>query len=427
MEPYSRIRYRTHRSDNEYTYYRTQIFSGSQYGQTVVKPLTGLDFMMDWVNPEYKQLGKTPKDIGSPLFSQSLRWENVDWKPFLTCRNSDPAKGGEFTHFLPKLYNVEESPQIAGPASDALKQLQADPTRAPLAVWETIVMNNRGPDRLTDGQMDSIGSTAISRVNPINPHVDTATTVAELISEAGFFSLPGTNDSLSGEYLNYALGIAPTVGYASDLRKTIEKAETLLKQYERDSGRRVRRRYVFEPETEVVTTNITAPWNGLYDNPDYYSVASMSGSVIRKTKIESWFSGAFTYVAPDPGLRRTLAELDVLYGIRPGIDTAWELLPFSFVADYFSNVGEVLKNISAFSSDGLVMPYGYVMRTTTRSYEFDCRLQYGNNQTRTLRPRFVIKTQQRHAANPFGFGVLDSSLTGRQMSILAALGLSAIR
>jgi hypothetical protein len=38
--------------------------------------------------------------------------------------------------------------------------------------------------------------------------------------------------------------------------------------------------------------------------------------------------------------------------------------------------------------------------------------------------RAKITTQQRTAANPFGFGVKPGDLSPRQLSILAALGIS---
>jgi hypothetical protein len=87
-----------------------------------------------------------------------------------------------------------------------------------------------------------------------------------------------------------------------------------------------------------------------------------------------------------------------------------------------------LGNLDAFGADGLVMPYGYVMGRTTKTthYHWEGGIRDGSGalQHTVLGASVVETTKQRVAANPFGFGISPDSLSGRQLSILAALGLS---
>lgn len=299
---------------------------------------------------------------------------------------------------------------------------------SPTAIQAKVAADS--PALVSGFDLDGYGATAISRTAPTNPVVDGAATIAELISERKFFAIPGRNGSVSGEYLNYQLGIAPALGAISDFRKAAESSEKLLKQLHRDSGRSVRRRYEFPSEPAQVAESTS---HGVYPVGDVAISTYLCGTGTRTvrswTTRKIWFSGSFTYFLPeDVGLSRSVAELDYLYGIKPGVDTAWELLPFSFVADYFGNLGDVVKNLNSFSQDALVLNYGYIMAETIHEVHdtWVGPLRYGDYDWRTTelacKTKYVNK--QRRPATPYGFGVLLEDLTPKQMSILAALGMN---
>lgn len=279
------------------------------------------------------------------------------------------------------------------------------------------------------GTLDAAGATAISRCSPTNPLVDLSTSAAELLRE-GLPQLPGRAGNVGGEYLNVMFGYVPLYGDVKDVISTARKHDELLRQYERDSGRWIRRRYSFPVEYTSSHSVEGGSVPGLYG-------LELSGTLVQggtrhiTTAVETktWFSGAFTYYLPQSGWRRSVAELDHLYGVKPGIDTLYDLTPYSWLADYFTNTGDVMQNINAFTSDGLVMPYGYVMREQTITYHelWTGNLLVGNNWTpHSIGGEIVYKVQQRRQANPFGFGLSPGSLTTRQKSILVALGISLL-
>lgn len=420
---------------------RAQYYSldsaGWQYAGGATPVCTSVEYMEDELN-DVKSLGKSLDDTGGPLEHVKVSMSVQDWTTYYSS-NALSGFPGMADVYLPSISGLSngllDSP-VAKTALNYLKGVANGSWDTPGKTGAQIAADMRvvDPDWTVSTDMDQLGTTAISRVSPTNPSVDVATAVAELISERKFFALPGTNNSLSGEWLNWSLGISPTIAFVTDMRDTMEKSESLFKQYERDAGKLVRRRYQFEPE---ITTG-RATYTGVMGlgNPSGLnsSITGASGTVVctyKKTK-KSWFSGAFTYALPEKGWRRTLAELDQVYGIVPGIDTAWELLPFSFVADYFANMGDVLKNVNMFSTDGLVMPYGYVMQRTERTWEFQgnmtlkptgrtSSMSYGNGF------KIHVVTKRRLPANPFGFGLKSVDLTPRQWSILGALGISLVR
>lgn len=285
---------------------------------------------------------------------------------------------------------------------------------------------------LSDSSMDAAGAQLVNSCKPTNPTVDLATTLAEFLSERKFFSLPGKAGSVEGEYLNYMFGVAPTVSAAQDLRTAIRDKDEILQQFRRDRGKRIRRRALLDGEVESSTT-ISEGKNPAFIGALPSSECFDAGQLRISTTIRrrTWFSGAFTYYYPDEGFGKTLAELDRLYGVKPDVGTAWELIPFSWLADYKLSTGAAISNMASFSSDGLVMQYGYVMRETIKEelYSWKGQLNDVNSVPHTvvLEGRKKTTVQQRRKANPFGFGINPGSLSTRQKSILAALASLKVR
>jgi len=316
------------------------------------------------------------------------------------------------------------SPEAAGVCGQALTNASSEKT------W----LESSLPPA-TDLQMLRDGATAISRVAPTNPLVDLSTSLAELFRE-GLPSLPGRSGGASGEYLNYQFGVAPLASDVRDLRSVLSRADALWRKYEENSGKGMRRRYTF-PEDRTTSSVVSS-----YRVPNAVRLESgstdgLTGLLIQpgtlwqrtETRKRTWFSGSFTYYLPDSPLAAGLARLDHLYGLQPGIDTAYQLTPWSWLIDYFANLGDVLENLNTFTMSGLVMPYAYVMSETTITTEsrLDYEIWAGNGWKKaTLTDTVTRKIQRRVPAHPFGFGVLDSGLTGKQQSILIALGLNRV-
>lgn len=285
------------------------------------------------------------------------------------------------------------------------------------------------PSVASDTNLGAMGATAIANVSPTNPYVDLSTSIVEILKE-GLPALPGGNlGNPGGEYLNHQFGTLPALNDLKDTFHAVRQAGKLLDSYIRNSGRWVRRRYNYPTARSVVKNT--------YSNRVPYPVPgsmlpgglSSSGTLTVVDSIEEdiWFSGAFTYRLPDDGILRRLSELDRLLGLQPGIDTVYNSIAWSWLLDYFTNLGSLFENLNDLVEDGLIMPYGYIMSTTkrTREYSLAVNLRIGGSwspQTITARRYDVVKRRLR--ATPFGFGLDYDGLSDRQKSILAALGMS---
>jgi hypothetical protein len=316
-----------------------------------------------------------------------------------------------------------------------------------LPVAGTLITRDSGVDKYWNPvvtassllELNSFGSTAISRCAPTNPHSQVLTAIGELYRD-GLPSATGVktirDKDVGSEFLNYQFGIAPLVSDLKSLHKSLTKSQKILNQYLRDSGRRVRRRYS-QPE-DIQTSNTTSvgiqnlgtpPLNSYLYDP-YAGWNGTTRVLLTTIKSKKWFSGAFVYHAELPeGLLNNMVqrtrEYNHLYGLLPTPAVLWNLTPWSWAADWISNMGDVINNVSMFQTDGLVLEYGYVMETKSITREYH---MYGYNLAKAgpvnVNQRFTSIVKSRRRATPFGFGLELGSFSNRQWAILAALGIS---
>jgi len=364
-------------------------------------------------HPEWR-FGTPSGDCGGPFFTEKV-WLDLIGQELHTgsFRTSDGRSRYNYTGDI--LAMIPES--VVFPASQ--KSSQADLIKA--------------------------GTTAISRCKPTNVIADLATFLLELKNE-GIPRIAGSSlwqkkalaaRDAGDEYLNLEFGWKPMVADVVNVVNSIRHAHTVLEQYERGSGSLTRRRYDF-PE-EKTSTAVAIGTGNPASYPDAFSMLDpllSPGTCFRRsvTYRKRWFSGAFTYHLPsDYRSRNKLVSLAskarTLLGADLTPEVLWNIAPWSWAVDWFSNAGDVISNFSDWSSDGLVMKYGYVMETSSgrNSYYMDGMGRFKTAFPRSSRPTVLsacVETKQRIAASPFGFGLNWSGLTPRQLSIATALGIT---
>lgn len=302
------------------------------------------------------------------------------------------------------------------------------------------------PDPSTsDEDLMILGTKAIASASPVSPIVSLPVTIGELIRDglptmAGLKALKakGKPDALADEYLNYQFGIKPLVSDLKDLGYALRKADKLIAQLKRDSGRVVRRRVDLGTEKEVTEDGVffgapSTVW--LLDRTIDPSLPRVTSVAIRRKVTISkkrWFSGAFTYVLPNSrehdNIRRMSREAERLFGLVPDASDVWNLLPWSWLGDWFVDVGPVIQNATNAQTFGQVLLYGYVMEHTIKTYEYtldDPPVGWAGLGDATLTIHDEVK--KRVMASPYGFGSDWEEFSPYQISILAALGITRAR
>lgn len=295
----------------------------------------------------------------------------------------------------------------------------------------------------TSAERNKFGAQAIADTVPSKPHAELAVFFGEL--REGLPSLPFLSllrsrgpKGLGSEHLNMEFGIKPMIGDIQKACRAVVRAGALLRQWERDSGRQVRRRRTIVDETSVSTLSNTTLYIGADLPPglalSYFADRYSSTPCTRRltTTNRVWFSGAYSYLAVTPaGFSGKIADYEqranLLLGTRFTVSDFWELTRWSWLIDWFADVGDVLTNAESLSSDSMVLRYGYLC--------VHQRAEWDLVSTRVVTPltegpRLVphIRTwrerKARYRATPYGFGVSVPGFSARRWAILGALGMT---
>lgn len=297
-------------------------------------------------------------------------------------------------------------------------------------------------------ELNAYGATAIARCAPKSPVGSLLNTLIEVKKE-GIPKLPligswkhRSSTTMSAahlggsEYLNAQFGWKPLVDEVSTLVDTITHTDKVIQSYLDGVGKSQRRTYSFPGESstdESLLVNNT--WGVRY--PQGGSELTLGGTPGKCYKTfslnrEIWFNGAFTYFIPESLLRSALGDKFGILAQQMGLDITPEVIynatPWTWGIDWFTNLGDVITNYSRFTTDGLVMSYGYLMEHTIASNTYALRGARLSDGTTPSVPDIMLsfETKRRIEASPYGFGSTFDGLSGFQKSIMAALGLTKI-
>jgi hypothetical protein len=122
-----------------------------------------------------------------------------------------------------------------------------------------------------------------------------------------------------------------------------------------------------------------------------------------------------------------------MFGVELNPYVVWQLMPWSWLADWFSNTGDVLNNLVHDSEDNLVADYAYIngKQVAVTTYEVTGSLLNGRDDQGSPAPIPVHVAEvhrdvffRRIAASPYGFGLDLPDFSARQIAILVALGIN---
>lgn len=291
--------------------------------------------------------------------------------------------------------------------------------------------------------LDPAGATAMSLCSPTNPVASLATGSAEAYRE-GLPSLPGVSTwksrlgvilNAGSEFLNVEFGWLPLLNEIEKTFEAIQNHNKIIQQYERDANRQVRRGFNYPIEHTSSETKASGRAGFVGGSTGSFNFGE-AGTITTRTEVTSrkWFEGAFVH--PPLGGGNALSKVtgagsqaDILFGTSLTPNVLWELTPWSWAADWFTNAGEVINNFTNMVQYGLIMRYGYIMeeKSTTifRSIDRSGLISKTGVELGVCPSSLTkITSKVRRPANPFGFGIDSTSMSLEQIAILAAVGIS---
>lgn len=304
--------------------------------------------------------------------------------------------------------------------------------------------------------LSDFGKKAIRIVAPGRPAVDVFASLGELL--AGFPRIPGhtlerVTDSWkkrgAGEFLNYVFGVQPTINDIAKLVDSMSTLTTAIIQLRRDSGRGVRRSFdptPFQREWEYPSSDLSSQgsvqlghtnqvgyrWSNQTTSDVHRAHRATYTSTLFLRKYEKLrFTGSFTYWLPKTPLEgldwSQVAELNRIIRFAPSLTGVWQLIPWSWLIDWFFDISSTLELIERTQDDSLVINYGYAMRhtvcTATQKTEVSTPANYKFEHP-VVKTVTTFEKKERIRSNPYGFIVPTASeMTPMRWAILAAIGL----
>lgn len=406
------------------------------------------------ISPKY--LASTGKMVVPAITEKYGSSISTLWKSIgnpVNRRTGKRESGGAFhvTHSGDWISPGQVSKVVLGNAGDQIYSGPCMGNFVPVAAIEGNYQGTAEDRDVTD--LDPDGATAISLCAPNNPTANLSTAIAETMRE-GIPSLPGIQSwrkrteiakAAGSEYLNAQFGWNPLVSEVNNVVNSARYHRDIMQNYEHNEGRNVHRRFDFPDETQVWSEEIS-PQNAVNWTGAINGQSGVLPPARRVTYVENvrkrWFEGCFTYGGPSKtdSFGHHLGfgtEADAVYGLTLSPDVLWNLTPWSWAVDWFTNTGDVIHNITNFAAAGLVMRYGYMMEESISTY----KTQYSDSGWKVwLKTTSPTKkgdssmgacargkqtvSRTRAPANPFGFGVGWEGLSPTQLAITAAIGIT---
>jgi hypothetical protein len=297
------------------------------------------------------------------------------------------------------------------------------------------------------------GAQAFKRFRPVQPRAGLGQALGELKDFPSLFKVALKRFcDLGSLYLNYQFGWRPFIKDLLDVINLQKKVENHIRFVRNHNGKWIKRQGTLRDTTETTNThnlNLIIPALSSYLLYPVGSPSKVERTLIVKDKI--WFEGVMKYYIPklevdsaknmwsSPLLRK-------LYGLEITPSLLWKLTPWTWLTDWFVNVGDIHENFTNQGYDNLVTKYAYVMRTRSTSAVYAgtkplrmSELICSGGKIIGYQPAypgpvpacsvaFTAECKERARAFWWGVGNSDgSSLTERQLAILLALGIQQAR
>jgi len=285
---------------------------------------------------------------------------------------------------------------------------------------------------------DAWAASAYSRMKPTQPNFQALNALYELKDLPGMLKQRLSHNGLkdvSNYWLALQFGWKPLLADIRNAVRTQINGQKRLQQLMRDNGKPVRRSIQMVNTSDVLSESQGNNYSAIQPIlvTQYYG-----GSPHYRTKKvvndRVWASAQFRYYLP-PGPRDVKWRREMLrriFGIQyPSPSVIYNAIPWSWLIDWFTNLGDVLENMDSGVADRLGATYFYTMRERSTVREMfsnvDVFRKSGERVTLSGSARSIMSMKARVAGDPFGFNTNQNTLTGMQLSILGSLGMSRVR
>ena len=245
-------------------------------------------------------------------------------------------------------------------------------------------------------------------------------------------------------YLMVKFGWLPLFKDICDFTQAFKNRERRYQQMLRDAGRPVRRRRrISHSGNSKDAGDAPVKYNSVVHSTTYNTKMQpiqvtqcypngLPGATSENqawADTEIWCEGQSRYWLP-PGPHDAAFKAEMMQrilGMRLSPDAVYNMIPWSWLADYFTTLGSFVKAISPGIADRYVFDYAYLMHSMKHTYDLVCTQWVFTNKAGTKTERITARKstvwsrKTRIVASPVGWGLRKEDLSPFQAAALAAL------
>lgn len=251
--------------------------------------------------------------------------------------------------------------------------------------------------------------------------------------------------AISREWLNANFGWLPFLRSIYDLSQIIGNFRNLVVKFTKLNGRpfRIRKNLVNGDPSEVELSSTSYAPNSIsyalpvfpQSFPTKYFAATPHYSLTEVTRLRQWGVGKWTYYRPEfdaaqPGFYSAFNKMKqalTLTGLRITPTALYNVIPWTWLLDWVTNVGDYIDELTGIWEDQIVNHYCFVMQSKEVQRRFVVFLPFHDSPLNLTFTRLRSSKERGKGSSPFGFDLDVSNLSMRQLSILAAIKTSRRR
>jgi hypothetical protein len=251
----------------------------------------------------------------------------------------------------------------------------------------------------------------------------------------------------SGQFLGFQFGWLPFVRDLQDLNKVWHNSEKYIAQITRDNDRWIRRSRIITTTEESTRINRQLNVSGCWPSANFRILdlcqemtldggakAKVFSEVWKDEILKVWAEGSFRYYRPMfddrlkyyPSTWQHINRLLAVYGAEINPAVVYKVTPWTWLIDWFTNVGDVIDADVRIAEDGVVSNYLYCMHRRVVEIVQKSYFNFYSGPICVEWRRKIDSKQRASASSPYGFGLTWEQLSPKQLTILSALGIAKV-
>ena len=240
---------------------------------------------------------------------------------------------------------------------------------------------------------------------------------------------------VADHFINHQFGWVPFLNDLRQIDDVYQNSKKYIAQLKRDNNQWVRRVRTMDHQESDQLLGTTHDWIVYPGDENMNRVTELDNGGSRCTNefrtrefSRIWGVGIFKMYRPEfddtlasnESLYTKVRQQISLYGLNVSPSLVYRATPWTWLVDWFLNVGNTIDNVSAMGADSVVARSLYLMKTSLREVLLKITLNTVPTPV-TMSWSRTIETKQREVGSPYGFGLTPGQLSPKQLAILAAL------